>query len=118
MPASFQIYNVTSDNIHLGPDEEITAVRFNGTVNITTIRKEIHTGSDTVPAGMMSTGGMNIIGLSLFSIVLGIVLARLREKGRPLIQFFSALNEAVMVIVHFVMWYVERYGSLIYNFTK
>jgi len=40
----------------------------------------------------------------LFSIVLGIVLARLREKGRPLIQFFSALNEAVMVIVHFVMW--------------
>lgn len=104
MPASFQTYNVTSDNIHLGPGEEITAVHSNGSVNITTIRKEIHAGSDTVPAGMMSTGGMNIIGLSLFSIVLGIVLARLREKGRPLIEFFSALNEAVMVIVHFVMW--------------
>jgi len=104
VPASFQTYNATSDNLRLGPDEEITAVRFNGTVNITTIREEIHAGSDTVPAGMLSTGGMNIIGLSLFSIVLGIVLARLREKGRPLIELFSALNEAVMVIVQFVMW--------------
>ena len=99
MPGSFQTYRVMSDNVDLRPDEEITAVHFNGTVNITTIRKEIHAGSDTVPAGMMSTGGMNIIGLSLFSIVLGIVLARLREKGRPLIELFSALNEAVMVIV-------------------
>lgn len=104
MPASFQTYNVTSDNIHLGPEEEITDVHSNGSVNITTIRMEIHAGSDTVPVGMMSTGGMNIIGLSLFSIVLGIVLARLREKGRPLIEFFSALNEAVMIIVQFVMW--------------
>lgn len=104
MPASFQNYNVTSDNTHLGPEEEITAVHSNGSVNITTLRKEIYAGSDTVPAGMMSTGGMNIIGLSLFSIVFGIVLARLREKGRPLIEFFCALNEAVMVIVHFVIW--------------
>jgi len=40
----------------------------------------------------------------LFSILLGIVLARLREKGKPLIEFFSALNEAVILIVHFVMW--------------
>jgi len=104
VPASFQTYTAASDNIHLGPDEEITAVHSNGTVNITTIRKEIHAGSNTVPAGMMSTGGMNIIGLSLFSIVFGIVLARLREKGRPLIELFSSLNEAVMVIVHFVMW--------------
>jgi len=104
VPASAQTYNVTSGDIHLGPDEEITAVHSNGTVNITTIRKEIHAGSDTVPAGTMSTGGMNIIGLSLFSILLGIVLARLREKGKPLIEFFSALNEAVILIVHFVMW--------------
>lgn len=57
-----------------------------------------------MPAGLASTGGMNILGLSLFSIVLGIVLGRLREKGKPLVDFFSALNQAVMVIVSFVMW--------------
>ncbi|KAL9964505.1 hypothetical protein ACROYT_G028156 [Oculina patagonica] len=102
--ASFETYNVTSDSIHLGPDEKITAVHTNGTINITTIRKEIYAGSDTVPAGMTSTGGMNILGLSLFSIVLGIVLGRLREKGKPLVEFFSALNQAVMVIVSFIMW--------------
>ncbi|KAL9964504.1 hypothetical protein ACROYT_G028155 [Oculina patagonica] len=104
VPASFKTYNVTSDSIHLGPEEKITAVHTNGTVNITTIRKEIHAGSDTVPAGMAPSGGMNILGLSLFSIVLGIVLGKLREKGRPLVEFFSALNQAVMVIVSLIMW--------------
>lgn len=52
----------------------------------------------------MTTGGMNIIGLIVFSIVLGIVLARLRERGRPLVEFFSTLNEAIMIIVLFEMW--------------
>ena len=104
VPASFKIYNVTCDSIHLGPDEKVTAVHTNGTVNITTIRKEIHAGSDTVPAGAMSVGRMNIIGLTVFSIVLGIVLGRLREKGKPLVEFFSALNQAIMVIVAVIMW--------------
>ncbi|KAJ7390283.1 Excitatory amino acid transporter 2 [Desmophyllum pertusum] len=102
--AKFETYNVTGASIHLEPDEIITAVHNNGTANITTIRKEIHAGSDTVPAGMLSSGGMNILGLTVFSIVLGIVLGRLREKGRPLVKFFSALNEAVMMIVLIIMW--------------
>ncbi|KAJ7390284.1 Excitatory amino acid transporter 2 [Desmophyllum pertusum] len=102
--AKFETYNVTGASIHLEPDEIITAVHNNGTANITTIRKEIHAGSDTVPAGMMSSGGMNILGLTVFSIVLGIVLGRLREKGRPLVEFFSALNEAIMRIVVIMMW--------------
>ncbi|XP_078379251.1 excitatory amino acid transporter 3-like isoform X2 [Oculina patagonica] len=105
VPASFKTYNVTSDSIHLGPDEKITAVHTNGTVNITTIRKEIHAGSDTVPAGMMSTGGMNIVGLIVFSILFGIVLGRLREKGRPLVEFFTALNDAIMMMVGYMMWF-------------
>ncbi|KAJ7390285.1 Excitatory amino acid transporter 2 [Desmophyllum pertusum] len=105
VPASFKTYNVTSDTIHLEPGEKITAVHTNGTVNITTIRKEIHAGSDTVPAGMQSTGGMNIIGLIVFSILFGIVLGRLREKARPLIEFFTALNEAIMMMVGFMMWF-------------
>ena len=57
-----------------------------------------------MPAGVTTTGGMNIIGLIVFSIVFGVVLARLRDKGRPLVEFFSALNEAIMMIVFFEMW--------------
>lgn len=104
VPASFKSYNVTRDSIHLELNEKIIAVHTNGTVNITTIRKEIHAGSETVPAGMMSTGGMNIIGLIVFSIVFGIVLGKLREKGKPLVEFFTALNDAIMMMVGFMMW--------------
>jgi len=103
-PASFKIYNITGDSIQLEPNEKIIAVHTNGTTNITTIRKELHAGSDTVPAGVTSLSGMNILGLTVFSIVLGIVLGRLREKGRPLVEFFSALNEAIMIIVLIIMW--------------
>ncbi|KAL9964503.1 hypothetical protein ACROYT_G028154 [Oculina patagonica] len=102
--AKFKTYNVTGTSIHLEAGEEITAVHNNGTANITTIKKDIHAGSDTVPAGVMGTGGMNILGLTVFSIVFGIVLGRLREKGKPLVKFFSSLNEAIMMIVLFIMW--------------
>jgi len=47
---------------------------------------------------------MNIFGLSVFSIVLGIVLGKMREKGRPLVEFFSTLNQAIMMIVLLIMW--------------
>lgn len=104
VPASFTTYNVTSKSVNIGPDEQITAVVSNGTINITTIRKELYAGSDTVPSGVKSTGGTNIIGLTVFSIVLGIVLGKLRDKGKPLVLFFSALNEAVMRIVLVIMW--------------
>lgn len=102
--ARSKTYNVTSDYIHLETGEEIIGIHYNGTVNITTIRREIQAGSSTVPAGVTTTGGMNIIGLIVFSIVFGVVLARLRDKGRPLVEFFSALNEAIMMIVFFEMW--------------
>lgn len=104
VPASYKTYNVTGGPIHLEANEQITAVHNDGTVNITTIKKQVHAGSDTVPAGVTSSGGMNILGLTVFSIVLGIVLAKLREKGKPLVEFFSTLNVAIMMIVVLVMW--------------
>lgn len=104
VPASFKTYNVTDEPVDLEPNEEIIAVNTNGTINITTIKKQLNAGSDTVPAGMTSSGGMNIIGLTVFSIVLGIVLGKLREKGRPMVELFSSLNEAIMIIVVLVMW--------------
>ena len=104
VPASFKTYNVTSRPIDLELNEEIIAVNTNGTINVTTIKKQLHAGSDTVPSGMTSSGGMNITGLTVFSIVLGIVLGKLSEKGKPLVEFFSTLNEAIMIIVVLVMW--------------
>ncbi|XP_077982017.1 excitatory amino acid transporter 3-like [Glandiceps talaboti] len=48
---------------------------------------------------------MNILGLVVFSIVLGIVVGTMGEAGEPLAKFFVCLNEAVMKMVMIIMWY-------------
>lgn len=49
---------------------------------------------------------MNVLGLVVFSIVFGIVLGRMGDKGTPVKAFFETLNEVVMKMVTLVMWYV------------
>lgn len=49
-----------------------------------------------------------MLGLVVFSIVFGIVLGRMGEKGLPLKAFFETLNEVVMKMVTLVMWYVIK----------
>ncbi len=48
---------------------------------------------------------MNVLGLIIFSIVLGAVLSTMGERGRPVLSFFESFNEAIMKIVHLVVWY-------------
>nr|XP_028577861.1 neutral amino acid transporter A [Podarcis muralis] len=50
--------------------------------------------------------GMNILGLVLFSLVLGVALKKLGTEGEELIRFFNSFNEATMVLVSWIMWYV------------
>lgn len=80
----------------------------NGTHNYTTITNVIYAASQTIPAGQQigSEGRMNVLGLVVFSVVFGIVLGRIGDKGKPLKAFFEALNEVVMKMVSLVMWYV------------
>lgn len=48
--------------------------------------------------------GMNILGLVLFALVLGVALKKLGSEGEELIRFFNAFNEATMVLVSWIMW--------------
>ena len=59
-----------------------------------------------VPPPLKHEDGMNILGLIVFSIALGIVLSAMGEQGKPLIALFDCLNEATMRLVQIVMWYV------------
>ncbi|XP_035255096.1 neutral amino acid transporter A-like [Anguilla anguilla] len=59
----------------------------------------------TVPVGT-ETDGMNILGLVLFAMVFGVALRKLGPEGEGLISFFNAFNEATMVLVTWIMWYV------------
>ncbi|NWV09285.1 SATT protein, partial [Ptilonorhynchus violaceus] len=50
--------------------------------------------------------GMNILGLVLFALILGVALKKLGQEGEDLIRFFNSFNEATMVLVSWIMWYV------------
>lgn len=76
--------------------EYVTYTRNTTDGNITTER---------VPVGM-EIEGMNILGLVLFALILGVACKKLGPEGEELIRFFSAFNEATMVIVSWIMWYV------------
>uniref|UniRef100_A0A673FM75 Amino acid transporter n=1 Tax=Sinocyclocheilus rhinocerous TaxID=307959 RepID=A0A673FM75_9TELE len=59
----------------------------------------------SVPYGA-DADGMNILGLVLFAMVFGVALRKLGAEGEELIRFFNAFNEATMVLVSWIMWYV------------
>lgn len=48
--------------------------------------------------------GMNILGLVLFALLLGVALKKLGQEGEDLIRFFNSFNEATMVLVSWIMW--------------
>lgn len=50
--------------------------------------------------------GTNVLGLIIFCLVFGLVIGQMGERGRILVEFFDALNEATMKIVQIIMWYV------------
>ncbi len=47
---------------------------------------------------------MDILPLIIFSLVFGGVLTTLGEKGKTVINFFDAVNEAIMKMVHLVLY--------------
>ncbi|XP_006881026.1 PREDICTED: neutral amino acid transporter A [Elephantulus edwardii] len=72
--------------------------------------KSYNTSSGNVSLEKVPVGteieGMNILGLVLFALVLGVALKKLGSEGEELIRFFNAFNEATMVLVSWIMWYV------------
>ncbi|MGH0168360.1 UNVERIFIED_CONTAM: hypothetical protein FKN15_010141 [Acipenser sinensis] len=60
---------------------------------------------EKIPTGS-EIDGMNILGLVLFAIVFGIALRKLGPEGEELIKLFNSFNEATMVLVSWIMWYV------------
>lgn len=56
--------------------------------------------------------GSNVLGLVMFSVILGTTIGRMREKGQLLQDFFTTLSEAMMTITSWVIWYVISISDL------
>ena len=70
---------------------------------ITDILKEVLTG--LIPANLFKAMSENdILPVITFSLLLGAVLSTLGEQGKPVIDFFNGLNEAIMKIIHLAMY--------------
>jgi solute carrier family 1 (high affinity glutamate transporter) protein 3 len=50
--------------------------------------------------------GTNTLGLVIFGIVLGITIGKMGDQGKPLLDFFNSLSEAMMIITNWVIWLV------------
>ncbi|XP_064595453.1 excitatory amino acid transporter-like [Liolophura sinensis] len=49
--------------------------------------------------------GMNVLGIITFCIAFGILISRMGEKARIMVEFFTVLNDIVMQLVVIIMWY-------------
>lgn len=48
--------------------------------------------------------GMNVLGLVMFSVILGATIGKMRERGKPIQAFLVAMSEAMMIITQWVIW--------------
>ncbi|KAJ7328121.1 Excitatory amino acid transporter 2 [Desmophyllum pertusum] len=104
VPTNIHVYNKTIDVKEIPPNSTMK-IFSNGTHNFTTVFEQLAPGSNTVPAGLeIAARNMNVLGLVVFSIVFGIVLGRVGERGLPMKAVFESLNEIVMEMISLVMW--------------
>ncbi|CAB1338920.1 unnamed protein product, partial [Coregonus sp. 'balchen'] len=59
----------------------------------------------TIKKGLQYKSGMNVLGLIGFFVAFGIIMGKMGEKARLMLEFFNVLNEIVMRIVGMIMWY-------------
>ncbi|KAI5624471.1 solute carrier family 1 (glial high affinity glutamate transporter), member 3b, partial [Silurus asotus] len=52
-----------------------------------------------------TASGVNALGLVVFSMCFGLIIGHMKEEGQALRDFFDSLNEAIMRLVAFIMWY-------------
>ncbi|XP_031554690.1 excitatory amino acid transporter 3-like [Actinia tenebrosa] len=109
LPAKYRVFNKTVESTtQLNTTDGILAeFNVNATHKIVTVKHMVRKAYDQIPNGTLPVHGssMNVLGLVLFSIVMGAMLSKMGEKGLPLKTFFEALNDVVMRMVILVMWY-------------
>ncbi|XP_046558174.1 excitatory amino acid transporter 1-like [Haliotis rubra] len=49
--------------------------------------------------------GTNALGILCYSVIFGVILGRLGDKGKVVLQFFVTLNDITIRMVWLVMWY-------------
>ncbi|KAM7424576.1 hypothetical protein PAMA_000768 [Pampus argenteus] len=59
----------------------------------------------TVKRALQFKSGMNVLGLIGFFVAFGVIMGKMGEKAKLMLEFFNVLNEIVMKLVGAIMWY-------------
>ncbi|KAL8607128.1 hypothetical protein ACOMHN_009522 [Nucella lapillus] len=85
-------------NITSSINSIVTAV----TTNITNATEEAQ--FELVPT-KGSTGQPNVMGIVVFSVLFGVMLGRMGERGRPIMEFCQCIVEVTMKLFQIFLWY-------------
>ncbi|PAV59454.1 hypothetical protein WR25_13559 [Diploscapter pachys] len=55
--------------------------------------------------GLTTEDGMNVLGLITFCIVMGLVLSKIGQVGKPLADLFHAIDAVITKMVMIIMWF-------------
>uniref|UniRef100_A0A8D3E135 Amino acid transporter n=1 Tax=Scophthalmus maximus TaxID=52904 RepID=A0A8D3E135_SCOMX len=59
----------------------------------------------TVKRALQFKSGMNVLGLIGFFVAFGVIMGKMGEKAKLMLDFFNVLNEIIMKLVGAIMWY-------------
>ncbi len=68
----------------------------------------------------LAASNTNVLALIVFTLIFGGAITTLHEKGKPVIDFMNAANEAIMLMVHLVMWFapIGIFGLVAFEIAK
>jgi len=62
--------------------------------------------TDQIPSNIVHAAAeTQVLPIIVFALFFGGVLTTIGAKGKPVLAFFEGVNEAIMKIVHIIMWY-------------
>uniref|UniRef100_A0AAY4D604 Amino acid transporter n=1 Tax=Denticeps clupeoides TaxID=299321 RepID=A0AAY4D604_9TELE len=77
----------------------------NSTSNLTQVLQTIQETVEEMVPMPGSSGGVNALGLVVFSMCFGLVIGNMKQQGHALREFFDSLNNAIMHLVSIIIWY-------------
>nr|XP_046184760.1 excitatory amino acid transporter 3-like isoform X2 [Oncorhynchus gorbuscha] len=106
--ACFQQYKTTRKELEPSKVKENTTTTMFPPLSTTvmaTIFPPENITKDYIIVGSYSDG-LNVLGLIVFCVAFGLVIGKMGERGRILLEFFDAINEATMRLVQIIMCYM------------
>ncbi|CAH2294032.1 excitatory amino acid transporter 3 [Pelobates cultripes] len=103
--ACFQQYKTKREELKPTDPNKNSTTDKNSTFDLILTAEETNQTKEYKIVGLYSDG-VNVLGLIVFCLVFGIVIGKLGERGKVLVDFFNALNDATMHMVQIIMWYM------------